>query len=102
MNEKTKKLLCKAGYFERLPKEEEMKIHPERGIPEGVFCWYNEGPGPAYYAYYVKDEEIDLKDAELFLRQKHYRAMKVCAVIGAACAVVGAVCFALITRVVFL
>lgn len=95
MSDKMKKLLCKAGYFERLPKEEEMKVHPEHGIPEGVFCWYNEGPGPAYCAYYVNDEEIDLKDVELFLRQKHYRAMKTCAVICT-------VCLVLITLAVFL
>lgn len=85
MSEKMKKILCRAGYFERLPKEKEDNLHVNGAPPEGVFWWYNSGPGPFQYAYYVNDEEIDLKDAELFLRCRHYRTMKVCAVIGTVC-----------------
>ena len=96
MSDKMKKLLCQAGYFERLPREDEAKLHSaEFGVPEGVFCWYNNGPGPAFYGYYVDDEKIEWKDAELFLRQKHYRTMKTCAVICT-------VCLALIALAIFL
>ena len=98
MSEKMKKILCRAGYFERLPREKEDSLHTNGTPPEGVFWWYNSGPGPVFYAYYVNDEEIDLKDAELFLRYKHYRTMKACAVIGTVCAVVCAVCLVLFVR----